>query len=256
VSDTRAATVVAARDETRRRRGGRTGAAEVTSEIEQYRDELTGHAYRMLGSRFEAEDAVQETLLRAWRGHDRFEGRAALRSWLYRIATNVCRDMLTARQRHARPMDIGPTLESRAGASAERRDFAILPLGVATAATGDPADAAIARESVTLALTAILRHLPPRQRAVLILRDVLRWRAREVAELLGKSPAAVNSALDRARAGIRRGDGSETLPTALDRSDRALLARYQGAFERSEIGSLTALLRHDAAGDRRRAGPR
>src|SRR5579884_3922083 len=175
---------------------------DVGAELEQYRKELVGYCYRMLASPFEAEDAVQETMIRAWRAYDRFEGRSALRSWLYRIATNVCLDMLSGRERRPRPMDLGP-------AGAPVIENLNVPTDVAwlqpapdalVAADGDPADVAQARETLRLAFVAALQHLPPRQRAVLILAEVLRWKAAEVAELLDTSVASVNSALQRARA--------------------------------------------------------
>src|SRR6266481_7744633 len=162
--------------------------------LEQHRAELTGYCYRMLGSPFEAEDAVQETLIRAWRGYDRFEGRAALRSWLYRIATNVCFDMLNGRERRARPMDLGPAQEPII------ENLNTLPEVTWIEPMPDPADAAVERETIRLAFVAALQHLPPRQRAVLILCEVLKWKATEVAELLDTSVASVNSALQRARA--------------------------------------------------------
>jgi RNA polymerase sigma-70 factor (ECF subfamily) len=219
-------------------------------QLEEHRAELTGHCYRMLGSAFEAEDAVQETLLRAWRGLDRFEGRAALRSWLYRIATNVCIDMASARQRRARPMDLGAasSADSPLGAPLpETTWLEPIPDGRVLPATGDPADVAVARESIRLAFVAALQHLPPRQRAVLVLREVLRWKADEVAELLGTTVASVNSALQRARATlaareVRASDAKE--PT--DDAQRALLARYVNAFESYDMDSLTALLHEDA----------
>ena len=226
-------------------------ATELEGRLEQHRQELTAYCYRMLGGAFEAEDAVQETFIRAWRGIEGFEGRAALRSWLYRIATNVCLTMLGASQRRARPMDLQPP------SSADRPlppalpeatwiepmpDARVVPSG------GDPAEVALARESVRLAFITALQRLPPRQRAVLILREVLRWRATEVAELLETSVASVNSALQRARATL-----SETAPNAdatptepLDADQQALLARYVDAFERYDMDSLTSLLHQDA----------
>jgi RNA polymerase sigma-70 factor (ECF subfamily) len=225
--------------------------AEFEARFEEYRSELTGYCYRMLGGAFEAEDAVQETFIRAWRGLDRFEGRAALRSWLYRIATNVCLNMLDASQRRARPMDLGPasTADTTLGPPlAETTWVEPIPDARVVAEGSDPADAAIARETIRLAFVAALQHLPPRQRAVLILREVLHWRANEVAELLGTSVASVNSALQRARATLASQHPSASEPQEpLDDERRALLARYVDAFERYDMDSLTALLHEDAS---------
>ena len=219
-------------------------------DLERHRVELTAYCYRMLGSGFEAEDAVQETLVRAWRSLDRFEGRATLRSWLYRIATNVCLDMLASSQRRARPMDLRPaqTADTPLPAPLPEStwiepipDDRVLPTG------GDPAEVAIARESVRLAFVAALQHLPPRQRAVLILRDVLRWKADEVADLLGTTVASINSALQRARATLAARNVTTSSPSEpMDAARRALLARYVDAFERYDMDALTALLREDA----------
>ena len=220
------------------------------SRLEQHRAELTAYCYRMLGSAFEAEDAVQETMVRAWRGLDRFEGRAALRSWLYRIATNVSLDMLSSRERRARPMDLGPALTADAAlgpALPDGRwiepvpDARVLPTG------GDPADVTVLRETIRLAFVAALQHLPPRQRAVLILREVLQWQAAEVAELLDTTVASVNSALQRARATLasKELDATEP-PPPMDDAQRALLARYVDAFESYDMSKLTALLHEDA----------
>ncbi len=209
-------------------------------ELEQYRRELTAYCYRMLGSPFEAEDAVQETLLRAWRGLDRFEGRSALRSWLYRIATNVCLDQLEGRERRARPMDLGPAGEPVLDNLRELPEVTwIEPVPT------DPAEAVVARETIRLAFVAALQHLPPRQRAVLILREVLRWRASEVAELLETSVASVNSALQRARATLDAAEIPEAAPE-LDAADRELLERYVQAFERYDIEALTSVIHEDA----------
>jgi RNA polymerase sigma-70 factor (ECF subfamily) len=227
------------------------GAAELVPRLEEHRVELTAYCYRMLGSPFEAEDAVQETFLRAWRALDRFEGRAALRSWLYRIATNVCLDMASARQRRARPMDLGPasTADSPLGPPlAETTWLEPIPDGRVVPVGGDPADTVVARESIRLAFVAALQHLPPRQRAVLILREVLRWRADEVAELLGTTVASVNSALQRARATLASRDVTDAgAAEPGDEQQRALLARYVDAFERYDLDSLTALLKEDAS---------
>jgi RNA polymerase sigma-70 factor, ECF subfamily len=225
-------------------------APELERHLEQHRRELTGYCYRMLGSAFEAEDAVQETLVRAWRSFDRFEGRAALRSWLYRIATNVCLDHLQGRKRRAVPMDFGPAQTSPdvpGPMQPEATWLMPIPDGSVVATDADPAEALQARETIRLAFVAALQHLPPRQRAVLILREVLRWRADEVAELLDTTVASVNSALQRARATI---DASELAATdrfePLDEEQRDLLARYVDAFERYDMSALTSLLHEDA----------
>ncbi len=236
-------------------RGGSTltrGAEDLQDLLEQHRVELTAYAYRMLGSAFEAEDAVQETLLRAWKGFDGFEGRAALRSWLYRIVTNVCLDMLNGRARRARPMDLGPAGTAEGHLLGERLPEVTwiepIPDGHALPTGGDPAELAESRESIRLAFVAALQHLPARQRAVLILREVLRWKASEVAELLATSVPSVNSALQRARATLASADldtGDARRP--MDEEQRALLARYVDAFERYDMDSLTSLLRDDAS---------
>jgi RNA polymerase sigma-70 factor, ECF subfamily len=208
-------------------------------ELEQHRRELTAYCYRMLGSPFEAEDAVQDTLLRAWKSIDRFEGRSALRSWLYRIATNVCLDMLGGRERRARPMDVGPSGEPVAENLRELSEVTwIEPIP-------DPAEATVERETIRLAFVAALQHLPPRQRAVLILREVLHWQASEVAALLDTSVASVNSALQRARATLSDADVHDSTPK-LEEADRELLERYVKAFERYDINALTELIHEDA----------
>jgi RNA polymerase sigma-70 factor (ECF subfamily) len=218
--------------------------------LEQHRGELTGYCYRMLGSTFEAEDAVQETMVRAWRAYDRFEGRAALRSWLYRIATNVCMDMLNGRKRRARPMDLGPSSTAEGPLTPARSEETWLepiPDASVLPEDRDPAEVAASRETIRLAFVAALQHLPARQRAVLILREVLHWKASEVAELLDTTVVSVNSALQRARAAI---DATEIRATdtfkPMDDEQRALLGRYVEAFERYDIESLVALLHDDA----------
>jgi RNA polymerase sigma-70 factor (ECF subfamily) len=217
--------------------------------LEPYRRELTGYCYRMLGSGFEAEDAVQETMLRAWRSSDQFEGRASVRSWLYRIATNVCLDMLRSRQRRARPMEFGPASppdESHLGPMLPEHlwvspiaDERVLPQ------EADPAEIAVARDTIRLAFVTALQHLPPRQRAALILCEVLRWQASEAAELLGTSVAAVNSALQRARATLATLP-TDTRPQEVDADRSGLLDRYVSAFESYDISALVALLHEDA----------
>ena len=215
---------------------GTVSREELERSFEQYRGELVGYCYRMLGSPFEAEDAVQESFVRAWRGIDRFEGRAALRSWLYRIATNACLDMLSGRERRARPMDLGPAEAPVLENLRERPEATwILPLP-------DPAEAVASRDTVRLAFVAALQHLPPKQRAALILCEVLHWQASEAAELLETSVPAVNSALQRARATLATLD-----PEPRDGSvDRELLEKYVSAFEAYDIDALTELIREDA----------
>jgi RNA polymerase sigma-70 factor (ECF subfamily) len=220
----------------------------VESVLEEHRRELTGYCYRMLGGGTEAEDAVQETLVRAWRGYEGFEGRSSLRSWLYRIATNVCVDMARSPQRRARPMALGPA--SRAAEAVLEEQLAderwVMPVldRRVIALDADPADVAASRESVRLAFVAALQHLPARQRAVLILCEVLRWSAAETAELLETSVASVNSALQRARARLaeRRGEDLDPLD---DPTHQDLLVRYVDAFERYDIDLLVTLLRDD-----------
>jgi RNA polymerase sigma-70 factor (ECF subfamily) len=223
--------------------------AELELQLEQFRGELTAYCYRMLGSPFEAEDAVQETMIRAWRGIERFEGRSALRSWLYRIATNVCLDLLSGRERRARPMDLGPSrepLESNLNTMPETTWIQPVPDGMVVP-EGDPAEVAVARETIRLAFVAALQHLPPRQRAVLILCEVLRWKASEVAELLETSVASVNSALQRARATLKASDLSATdRSVSVDEADEELLARYVKAFENYDMDALTSLIKEDA----------
>ena len=216
-------------------------AQELEAQFEQYRGELTAHCYRMLASPFEAEDAVQETFIRAWRAIDRFEGRSQLRSWLYKIATNVCLDMLSGRERRARPIDLGPSREP------VEESLNSLPEATWVQPIPDPAVVAESNETTRLALVAALQHLPPRQRAVLILCEVLRWKASEVAELLDTSVASVNSALQRARAtleasNLELGDASRSV----DQADAELLARYVEAFEAYDMDALTSLIQEDA----------
>jgi RNA polymerase sigma-70 factor (ECF subfamily) len=222
----------------------------IEQQLEQHRRELTGYCYRMLGSPFEAEDAVQDTFLRAWRGFERFEGRAALRSWLYRIATNVCLDMLSGRSRRARPMDFGPSQTPEASSLNTLPEATwIEPIPTSLVSVeNDPADVVAERDTIRLAFVAALQHLPARQRAVLILCEVLRWRASEVAELLETSVASVNSALQRARATLEDRDIAATDPVApMDPAQQELLARYVDAFQRYDVNALTSLIREDAS---------
>ncbi|HET9115952.1 MAG TPA: sigma-70 family RNA polymerase sigma factor [Gaiellaceae bacterium] len=215
-----------------------TAQSATADQLEQYRRELTGYCYRMLGSAFEAEDAVQETMLRAWRSLERFEGRSALKSWLYRIATNVCFDALSGRERRARPMDLGPAEEPLFENLAELPELTwITPLPT-------PEELAEQRETLRLAFVAALQHLPPKQRAALVLCEVLKWQASEAAELLETTVASVNSALQRARATLATADTAA--PAELDDETRALLDRYVSAFEAYDIERLTDLLHEDA----------
>jgi len=228
--------------------GGSPPAGDLEQALDAHRRELTGFCYRMLGSGAEAEDAVQEAMVRAWRAFDRFEGRSSLRSWLYRIANNVCIDMMRSPQRRARPMEMGPstpTAEVVLGDQRAEHAF-VQPVADERVITldRDPAEVAAARESIRLAFVAALQHLPARQRSVLILCEVLRWQASEVAELLGTSVASVNSALQRARATLAGLEG-EALDPRLDPEHEALLARYVDAFERYDIPELVGLLRDD-----------
>ena len=216
------------------------------------RAELAAFARRMLGSAFEAEDAVQETMLRAWRSFDGFEGRSSLRSWLYRITANVCLDMLHARERRAQPMDLGSATMAHVSGPV-RHETSWVPLHVDHRDVlhhADPADIAQSRETIRLAFAAAVQHLPPRQRAVLILRDVLRWRAAEVAELLGSSVPAVNSALQRARMTLESVD-VEATDTSMDAERRMMLERYVDAFQRYDVDKLIVLLRRTPRADPR-----
>jgi len=215
------------------------------AEYERLTRELTGYCYRMLGSPFDAEDAVQDTMVRAWREFAGFEGRSSLRTWLHRIATNVCIDMLRKPSRRTVPMELQPPTRAEGAQIPAPLDEStwVLPIPDAKLGDGrgDPAEQVVARETVRLAFVAALQRLTPRQRAALILRDVLQFSAAETAELLGTTVASANSALQRARA---------SAPTAAasgqDEADPALLAEYVTAFEAYDVPRLTALLRSDA----------
>src|SRR5438445_4426015 len=208
--------------------GVATAQSATADALEQYRRELTGYCYRMLGSAFDAEDAVQETMVRAWRSLEQFEGRSALKSWLYRIATNVCFDALAGRERRARPMDLGPAQERLFANLAELPEVTwITPLPT-------PDELAEQRETLRLAFVAALQHLPPKQRAALILCEVLKWQATEAAVLLETSVASINSALQRARATLATADTAA--PAELDDETRALLDRFVAAFADYVVG--------------------
>jgi RNA polymerase sigma-70 factor (ECF subfamily) len=226
-------------------------AEELGPELDKHRVMLTAHCYRMLGSGFEADDAVQETMVRAWRSYDRFEGRSQVSTWLHRIATNVCLTMLEGRQRRARPIELGPSSPIGEATLGDARPEAFwlqpVPDGRVVPSDGDPGERAAARDSVRLAFVAALQHLPPRQRAVLILREVLRWPAAEVADLLDSSVASVNSALQRARATMtEQGLSADDPAPTVTAGDEALAAKFLDAFERYDMDALVDLLHDDA----------
>lgn len=215
--------------------------------LEAHRSALTGHCYRMLGSIADAEDAVQETMVRAWRNLERFEERSSLRTWLYRIATNVCLDQLAKSNQRIRPMETGPAGTVADTLVARDRTHWLEPIPDAMALPSDasPYELTALRQSIRLAFVAALQHLPPRQRAVLILTEVLGWSAAEAADCLAMSVAAVNSALQRARATLDSRRGTEVMPS-LDDDHAALLDRYVDAFQNYDVDALVATLRHDA----------
>ena len=216
------------------------------TQIEAHRASLTGHCYRMLGSPFDAEDAVQETMIRAWQSRDRFEGRASLRTWLHRIATNVCLDELSSRSRRARPMEEGPVGGVDHALEERPRTHWLEPVPDARVlpSDADPQELVSLRQSIRLAFVAALQHLPPRQRAALLLTEVLGCSAAEVAECLDMSVAAVNSALQRARATLADRKGRDAEP--LSQEQQRLLEQYVDAFHRYDVDALAGLLRDDA----------
>lgn len=215
------------------------------SELELHRTALTGHCYRILGSILDAEDAVQETMVRAWKSLDRFEGRSSLRTWLYRIATNVCLDLLSQRSRRMRPIEDGPvgTLDSALEERPRTHWLEPVPDALAIPADTNPLELTMMRQSIRLAFVAALQHLPPRQRVALLLADVLGWSAAEIAECLETSTAAVNSALQRARATLAARQVQYDEPLSEEAS--ALLDRYLDAFHRYDVDELVALMRED-----------
>jgi RNA polymerase sigma-70 factor, ECF subfamily len=230
---------------------GPPGSEDFARLTDPFRDELLAHCYRMLGSVHDAEDQVQETLIRAWRSYGEFEGRASLRTWLYRIATNACLRALENSSRRPLPSGLGGPSENPEAPLVTRQPevpwLQPIPDALFGAEPADPASIVTSRMSMRLALIAALQYLPPRQRAVLILRDVLRWRAAEVAELLGVSTAAVNGVLQRARAHLERvAPAEDEIHEPADPGDRALLGRYAAAFENADITALMQLLRDDA----------
>lgn len=226
------------------------GMAASATELEQHRAALTGHCYRMLGSASDADDAVQETMVRAWRKWDGFDGRSSVRTWLYRIATNVCIDALTSRARREMPFQSAPEGTVHSDLHTRERSHWLEPIAdtAAIPADADPAQAAILRQSIRLAFVAALQTLPPKQRAALLLTEVLDWSADEVAESLETSTASVNSALQRARATVATRDLTNDVtnqPASLTDAQSALVDRYFAAFERYDVAALTSLLRED-----------
>ncbi|MFI0449921.1 sigma-70 family RNA polymerase sigma factor [Actinomadura sp. 6N118] len=221
------------------------------SQADNYRRELLAHCYRMLGSIHDAEDLVQETYIRAWKAQDSFEGRSSLRTWLYRIATNVCLTAIDQRGRRPMPSGLGAPSDDPERPVVALDDVPWLepaPDGVFGSEAADPASIAISRESTRLAFIAALQHLPAKQRVVLILRDVLKWKAAEVAELLETSTAAINSALQRARAQLEQvAPEQDALAEPTDPEQRELLERYAAAFEKADIEGLVKLFKEDAA---------
>jgi RNA polymerase sigma-70 factor, ECF subfamily len=247
VSTTRCATFILPRLTIARVGDITIGMAVDVSQLETHRSALTGHCYRMLGSAFDAEDAVQETMVRAWRNLERFEGRASLRTWLYRIATNVCLDALSDRNRRARPMEEGMVGTIDDALETKPRAHWLEPIPDARVLPGDanPFELTVLRQSIRLAFVAALQHLPPRQRAALLLTEVLGWSAAEVAECLEMSVAAVNSALQRARATLASRNVSLS-DDGLSEDDASLLDRYVDAFHRYDVDALVTLMREDA----------
>jgi RNA polymerase sigma-70 factor (ECF subfamily) len=217
------------------------------ADLETHRPALTGHCYRMLGSPFDAEDAVQETLVRAWRNADRFEGRSSVRTWLYKIATNVCLDQLSSKSKRMRPMEeraVG-TIDDPLDTLPRTHWLEPIPDAAAIPADDDPLAQAMLRQSIRLAFVAALQHLPPRQRAALILTEVLGWSAAEAAECLETSIASINSALQRARATVAARSAA-TVEQPLTPEQAKLLERYVDAFHRYDVETLVSLLQEDA----------
>jgi RNA polymerase sigma-70 factor (ECF subfamily) len=218
----------------------------VAQQLEPHRVALTGHCYRMMGSIMDADDAVQETMVRAWRSFERFDGRASLRSWLYRIATNVCLDMLSERSRRARPMENSEgTVEDPLEALPRTHWLEPVPDARAVPSDAGPAEAALLRESIRLAFVAALQHLPPKQRAALLLTEVLGWSAAEVAETLETSVPSINSALQRARATLETKNVSASTGPLSD-AQKKLLEQYVDAFLRYDVDGLVSLMHRDA----------
>ena len=223
------------------------GVSVDAAHLERYRPALTGLCYRMLGSAVDAEDAVQEAMVRAWRSLDRFEERASIKTWLYRIATNVCLDELSKRSRRERPMEEGPagTVDDDLQTRPRTHWLEPIPDARAIGSDLDPFEQAALRQSIRLAFVAALQHLPPRQRAALVLSEVLGWSAAEIGDCLDLSVAAVNSALQRARATLATRNVA-LAERGLSDDQTALLDRYVDAFHRYDVDALVSLLREDA----------
>jgi RNA polymerase sigma-70 factor (ECF subfamily) len=228
-------------------RGGGAVDTEFVRQADPYRRELLAHCYRMLGSVYDAEDLVQETYLRAWRSYDRFEGRSSMRTWLHRIATNACLNALESRGRRPLPIGLGTPSSDPADALIEQREVPWLEPIPDSLVGDDPAAVVTGRESIRLAVVAAMQFLPPRQRAVLILRDVLQWPAAEVGEMLDMTTASVNSALQRARAQVQQATVSaDEVSEPSESEQRELLDRFVSAFAAKDIGALVDIFTKDA----------
>jgi len=220
---------------------------EFVRQADPYRRELLAHCYRMLGSVYDAEDLVQETYVRAWRSYDRFEGRSSMRTWLHRIATNACLNALESRSRRPLPIGLGAPSSDPADALIEQREVPWLEPMPDSLVSDDPAAVVTGRESIRLAVVAAMQFLPPRQRAVLILRDVLQWPAAEVGDMLGMTTASVNSALQRAHAQVRQATVSaDEVSEPAESEQRELLDRFVAAFEAKDINALVDIFTKDA----------
>jgi len=228
-------------------RGGGAVDTEFVRQADPYRRELLAHCYRMLGSVYDAEDLVQETYVRAWRSYDRFEGRSSMRTWLHRIATNACLNALESRSRRPLPIGLGAPSSDPADALIEQREVPWLEPMPDSLVSDDPAAVVTGRESIRLAVVAAMQYLPPRQRAVLILRDVLQWPAAEVGEMLDMTTASVNSALQRARAQLQQATvTADEMSEPTEAEQRELLDRFVAAFEAKDIAALVDIFTKDA----------
>jgi len=216
-------------------------------QADPYRRELLAHCYRMLGSVYDAEDLVQETYVRAWRSYEKFEGRSSMRTWLHRIATNACLNALETRTRRPLPIGLGAPNSDPADVLVEKQEVPWLEPMPDALISADPASVVAGRESIRLAVIAAMQFLPPRQRAVLILRDVLQWPAAEVAEIMQMTTVSVNSALQRARAQLQEATpDADELAEPDDAGTRRLLDRFVTAFEAKDVAAMVDIFTTDA----------